>query len=179
MPPAFNLSQDQTLQFNSWLNSRLTWHKVKNFMFLYIVRVTSSFLASTANRAATSPKTKNPHLSIVLFLKSFARKTTAWLTCLPHQKVRKRILHQEKNVSTNIQLKINSNNRTPYIGCGGRTWTCDLRVMSPTSCQLLHPAPEKFHQSLEHMIGSTWIWNSKTFLYSRQSSISLLQDTSH
>ena len=29
----------------------------------------------------------------------------------------------------------------PYlIGCGGRTRTCDLRVMSPTSCQLLHPA---------------------------------------
>ena len=29
----------------------------------------------------------------------------------------------------------------PYLfGCGGRTRTCDLRVMSPTSCQLLHPA---------------------------------------
>jgi hypothetical protein len=26
------------------------------------------------------------------------------------------------------------------FGCGGRTRTCDLRVMSPTSCQLLHPA---------------------------------------
>src|SRR3569833_3409299 len=26
------------------------------------------------------------------------------------------------------------------IGCGDRTRTCDLRVMSPTSCQLLHPA---------------------------------------
>ena len=26
------------------------------------------------------------------------------------------------------------------FGCGGRTWTYDLRVMSPTSCQLLHPA---------------------------------------
>ena len=25
-------------------------------------------------------------------------------------------------------------------GCGGRTWTYDLRVMSPTSYQLLHPA---------------------------------------
>ena len=25
-------------------------------------------------------------------------------------------------------------------GCGDRTWTCDLRVMSPTSYQLLHPA---------------------------------------
>ena len=25
-------------------------------------------------------------------------------------------------------------------GCGGRTWTSDLRVMSPTSYQLLHPA---------------------------------------
>ena len=24
--------------------------------------------------------------------------------------------------------------------CGDRTWTCDLRVMSPASCQLLHPA---------------------------------------
>ena len=28
----------------------------------------------------------------------------------------------------------------PKIGSGGRTRTCDLRVMSPTSCQLLHPA---------------------------------------
>ena len=26
------------------------------------------------------------------------------------------------------------------FGCGGKTRTCDLRVMSPTSCQLLHPA---------------------------------------
>jgi hypothetical protein len=26
------------------------------------------------------------------------------------------------------------------FGCGDRTRTCDLRVMSPTSCQLLHPA---------------------------------------
>ena len=25
-------------------------------------------------------------------------------------------------------------------GCGGKTRTYDLRVMSPTSCQLLHPA---------------------------------------
>ena len=27
-----------------------------------------------------------------------------------------------------------------FTGCGGRTWTSDLRVMSPTSCQLLHSA---------------------------------------
>ena len=26
------------------------------------------------------------------------------------------------------------------FGCGGRIWTFDLRVMSPTSYQLLHPA---------------------------------------
>ena len=26
------------------------------------------------------------------------------------------------------------------FGCGNRTWTCGLRVMSPTSYQLLHPA---------------------------------------
>ena len=25
-------------------------------------------------------------------------------------------------------------------GCGSRIWTYDLRVMSPTSCQLLYPA---------------------------------------
>ena len=29
---------------------------------------------------------------------------------------------------------------TGPFGCGDRTWTCDLRVMSPTSYQLLHPA---------------------------------------
>ena len=28
----------------------------------------------------------------------------------------------------------------PVCGCGGRTRTCDLRVMSPTSFQLLYPA---------------------------------------
>ena len=28
----------------------------------------------------------------------------------------------------------------PCFGCGGRTRTCDLRVMSPTSYQLLHTA---------------------------------------
>ncbi len=27
-----------------------------------------------------------------------------------------------------------------FFGCGDRTWTCDLRVMSPTSYQLLYPA---------------------------------------
>ena len=27
-----------------------------------------------------------------------------------------------------------------FYGCGGRTRTCGLRVMSPTSCQLLHAA---------------------------------------
>ena len=27
-----------------------------------------------------------------------------------------------------------------WSGCGGRTRTCDLRVMSPTSCQLLYSA---------------------------------------
>ena len=39
--------------------------------------------------------------------------------------------------------------RSLIFGSGGRTRTCDLRVMSPTSCQLLHPA-------LVHN------WNSKT-----------------
>ena len=39
--------------------------------------------------------------------------------------------------------------RSLIFGSGGRTRTCDLRVMSPTSCQLLHPA-------LVHT------WNSRT-----------------
>ena len=30
--------------------------------------------------------------------------------------------------------------KTTSFGCGGKTRTYDLRVMSPTSCQLLHPA---------------------------------------
>ena len=30
--------------------------------------------------------------------------------------------------------------RNAFFGCGGWTWTNDLRVMSPTSYQLLHPA---------------------------------------
>ncbi len=31
------------------------------------------------------------------------------------------------------------------LGCGGKTRTYDLRVMSPTSCQLLHPAIFNFN----------------------------------
>ena len=31
-------------------------------------------------------------------------------------------------------------NNGNWFGCGGRTWTYGLRVMSPTSYQLLHPA---------------------------------------
>ena len=38
------------------------------------------------------------------------------------------------------------------VGCGGRTWTNDLRVMSPTSYQLLHPASNiKFATSVSQM----------------------------
>ena len=45
MPPAFNLSQDQTLQFNLCLNSRLTSCRTRSpqlHNLFYIVRVTSS-----------------------------------------------------------------------------------------------------------------------------------------
>ena len=50
---------------------------------------------------------------------------------------------------TLYRLSYNSINRWRYkyrptlflkFGSGGRTWTYDLRVMSPTSYQLLHPA---------------------------------------
>ena len=36
--------------------------------------------------------------------------------------------------------KKNCHKRQFLNGCGDRTWTCDLRVMSPTSYQLLYPA---------------------------------------
>ncbi len=35
---------------------------------------------------------------------------------------------------------------TGPFGCGGRIWTSDLRVMSPTSYQLLHPAIFKWRR---------------------------------
>ncbi len=38
------------------------------------------------------------------------------------------------------QKKNRPNGRFFVVGCGDRIRTCDLRVMSPTSYQLLHPA---------------------------------------
>ena len=40
--------------------------------------------------------------------------------------------------------------RSLIFGSGGRTRTCDLRVMSPTSCQLLHPAIVHIDSSLRN-----------------------------
>jgi virulence-associated protein VagC len=37
-------------------------------------------------------------------------------------------------------LKIKKEGQLTSLSSGNRTRTCDLRVMSPTSCQLLHPA---------------------------------------
>jgi hypothetical protein len=98
MPPAFNLSQDQTLQFKSQ-NSRSTRHQSKRPLSetprsttFTSVRASILLLASRSRR---TPQIKNPHLSVVSFLKSWLR------------------------------------------GTGFET--CDLRVMSPTSCQTAPP----------------------------------------
>ena len=42
---------------------------------------------------------------------------------------------QKQNLTSHMPVRFHQ-----IFGCGGRTRTCDLRVMSPTSCQLLHPA---------------------------------------
>ena len=48
------------------------------------------------------------------------------------------VKHYEKKKSA--ETLINKGFSALNFGCGGRTRTCDLRVMSPTSYQLLHPA---------------------------------------
>ena len=44
------------------------------------------------------------------------------------------ISKKQKEIEPNIKIRLY------FSGCGGRTRTCDLRVMSPTSFQLLYPA---------------------------------------
>jgi hypothetical protein len=83
MPPAFNLSQDQTLQFKSQ-NSRSTRHQLQitnpgstpnsfpRISSLTSVRVLPS-LGNPRKLHANYHQTKNPHLSVVSFLKSCRR----------------------------------------------------------------------------------------------------------
>ena len=47
---------------------------------------------------------------------------------------------QVRVLSIIIIKKQTPKRRLFFYGCGGRTRTCDLRVMSPTSFQLLYPA---------------------------------------
>ena len=61
MPPAFNLSQDQTLKFNPQ-------HSLKADMSAQSLRY------STTQRAALSQQTKHPHLSIVQIFKEPLKK---------------------------------------------------------------------------------------------------------
>ena len=42
---------------------------------------------------------------------------------------------QKQNLASHMPVRFYQ-----IFGCGGKTRTYDLRVMSPTSCQLLHPA---------------------------------------
>ena len=44
------------------------------------------------------------------------------------------ISKKQKEIEPNIKIRLY------FSGCGGRTRTCDLRVMSPTSYQLLYAA---------------------------------------
>ena len=46
----------------------------------------------------------------------------------------------ELAISSVTDWHVNHYTMEPLIGCGRRTWTYDLRVMSPVSYQLLHPA---------------------------------------
>ena len=46
----------------------------------------------------------------------------------------------EPAISSVTDWHVNHYTMEPFYGCGGRTWTNDLRVMSPTSYQLLYSA---------------------------------------
>ena len=50
----------------------------------------------------------------------------------------------QKSLTSNRQKKTLSDRKCFLSGCGSRTRTYDLRVMSPTSYRLLHPATIKY-----------------------------------
>ena len=65
------------------------------------------------------------------FVKNFFEKISWWAGLDSNQRSRK---------ATDLQSVPFNHSGTYPFGCGKRTWTSDLRVMSPTSYQLLHPA---------------------------------------
>ena len=153
MPPAFNLSQDQTLQFNLCFVSHLSMRRSCSITR----RNWKGFLAFSAFLCSVSTSwffwvlldfnpSRRPHLSVrcFKFLKSFRRFVSAakdW----NHTRFKSVLQVVLKNFlfatswRKTLLIKIGPL-RNLMIGCGGRIWTSDLRVMSPTSCQLLHPA---------------------------------------
>ena len=54
-----------------------------------------------------------------------------------------------------------------FSGCGGRIWTNDLRVMSPTSYQLLYPAIFSCFLKSSYII-ARWGYNVKCFLQKKR-----------
>ena len=79
-----------------------------------------------------SPDTRNfifdLHLTCIIIL------VYTFLYCFARSKFSKRKI---KKSSYPLYIKVYENLK---CGCGGRTWTNDLRVMSPTSYQLLYSA---------------------------------------
>ena len=59
----------------------------------------------------------------------------------------------EPAISSVTDWHVNHYTMEPFYGCGGRTWTNDLRVMSPTSYQLLYSAIYWFPVLL---LGESW-----------------------
>ena len=72
-----------------------------------------------------------------------------------------------------------------FYGCGGRTWTYDLRVMSPTSYRLLYPATrclliirhkkcfvKQISQKVENWLILIYIQKYRIYTYSDQFSFS-------
>ena len=51
-----------------------------------------------------------------------------------------RVFHLPVTTCKHYKMKKLPIGQFSIFGCGDRTWTCDLRVMSPTSYQLLYPA---------------------------------------
>ena len=106
-----------------------------------------SVIAGQANAPATvdpdsSPKIPQPHFPCLRGQQMIYCRTIFFISSAARVAVRLSF----SNRCDSYEACYHNQKRTPpkwvvfFFGCGGRTRTYDLRVMSPTSCQLLYSA---------------------------------------
>ena len=138
MPPAFNLSQDQTLQFNLYaaiLISPCEPIDLTQSEFILLISTSCELLllcleliqfrlSSLFRSSVYIPTLIGCFIWILKSFPAFAVAAVAAKRCALYRSI---LLRQS----------IFKYSFSP--GCGGRIWTYDLRVMSPTSCQTAPP----------------------------------------